>query len=207
MKIPKEYLSPKNYEGSRLIEIVDPKILMLKQALKDIQEKEANPILNAAEPHLKVIDPANAKIAALTKKIQEIVIKVKPMKDEFEIELEKLPEGTEEFTPKLQKIKDKIDPILKKVTDLESDIAKVKLSKKDDQDKYMAEMKKVERLDEKARLLKMKMSPLVNMFLIDKLSEFERATQLLEKNGKIYVEVIDELEEKIKSIRMANSKK
>jgi hypothetical protein len=39
------------------------------------------------------------------------------------------------------------------------------------------------------------------------LGEFETARQVIEKEGKMYVEVIDELEEKIKTLRAAKAKK
>lgn len=207
MQIPKEFLEEKNYEGSRLIEITDPEILNLKQKIKDIQEKEANPILNEAEPNLKVIDPANTKIGELVNKIKEISTKIRPLTLEFDEELKKLPKDITEFTPELNKIKDKIDPLMNEVKALEAQILEVKKGKQKEQEAYNEAIKKVEKLDARAALIKEKIQVLVNKIINPQLSEFEKALHLLEKDGKIYVEVIDEIEEKIKSIRALKVKK
>jgi len=207
MHIPKEYLEEKNYTGSRLVEITDPEILKLKQAIKDIQEKEANPILNEAEPLLKVIDPANTKIGELINKIKEITTKIRPLTLEFNEVSKNFPEDITEFPPELQVIKDKIDPLMNEVKALEEQVKEVKKSKENEQKQYNEAIKKVEKLDARASLIKEKMQVLVNKFINPQLSEFEKALHLLEKDEKVFVEIIDEIEEKIKTIRQLKAKK
>jgi chromosome segregation ATPase len=207
MQIPKEYLEEKNYEGSRLVEIIDPEILKLKQAIKDIQEKEANPILNEAEPLLKVIDPANTKIGELINKIKEISTKIRPLTIEFNEASKNFPEDITEFPPELQAIKDKIDPLLSEVKELESQVKEVKKGKENEQNLYNEAIKKVEKLDARASLIKEKMQVLVNKLIVPQLGEFEKALHLIEKDGKVFVEIIDEIEEKVKAIRSLASKK
>lgn len=153
MKISKEILAEKNYEGTRLVEIKDPKIKQLHEELTKLQ-KEAN-------PHLKIMESITPKLDPLFTKLREL---------------------DEQKT----KIKDQMTPI---------------------RAPYDIELKIVEGIDQKAQLIKNKMQPLVLRLVNPLLGEFEKANQLVEKGGKMYVEVVDEIEEKVKAIRLANIKK
>jgi len=201
MRIPEELLKESNYEGTRLIEINDPKVEELKAKLKDIQVNEANPILDGALPYLKVIDPVNAKIGRLKARIQPLVEKMRPLKEQFETEVARIGGDLKEFTPELQAIKEKIDPYIEKIQKIEEDVLKCREEKKAEQTAYDNEMKKVELLDQKARLIKNKLVPLINLIVNPQLGEFEKATSIIEKDGKIYAEVIDQIEERVKQIR------
>lgn len=153
MKISKEILLEKNYEGTRLIEIKDPKIKQLHKELSKLQVE--------ANPHLKIM---------------------------------------ESITPKM-------DPLFTKLRELELEKEKVKAQMAPIRAPYDKELKEVEKIDQRAQLIKNKIQPLVLKTIQPLLSEFEKANQLIEKNGSMFVEVTDEIEEKIKAIRASKLKK
>lgn len=106
----------------------------------------------------------------------------------------------EEITPRL-------DPLFAKLRNLEEAKAKVKEEMTPIREPYDKELQEVEKIDQKAQLIKNKIQPLVLDIVKDSLGEFETARQLIEKDGKMYIEVIDEIEEKIKLLRAAKAKK
>lgn len=152
MQIPKEYLTEKNYEGTRLIEVVDDKVAELKKELTALQI-EANPFLEEMEKLSPVLDPFFVKIG------------------EHQAAIDALKKEMEE--PKAE---------------------------------YNEWLKKVEEIDQKAQLIKNKIVPLVNAIVAPSLGEFEKANQMVPKDDKLFVEVIDEIEEKVKSIRATKTK-
>lgn len=147
MKIPKEYISEKNYEGSRFIEINDPKITALMKEISALQ-KEANPYLEVMDKYAKILDPHYQKIQKL-----------------------------------------------------QTEIGKIKEEMAEDKAKYDEELSKVEKIDQKAQVIKNKLMPVILDIVKGQLGEFEVAFQTKEKDGKIFVEVQDKLEELIKSLR------
>lgn len=152
MKIPTEILSEKNYEGTRLIEINDPKVTELQEELTKLQ-LEANPLLEEMEKITPILDPFYTKM----REHQEAITKIK---EEMEV-------------PKAE---------------------------------YTSWLEKVEKIDQKAQLIKNKIQPLVNAIVKPELGEFEKANQLVPRDRKLFVEVMDELEEKVKAIRAAKAK-
>lgn len=148
MQIPKELLSEKNYEGTRLIEIQDENILKLF--------KERSEILKAGEPIMKRMDE-------LSKPLDEFYLKLRPLEEERK----KLKEDMQPAVDAYQAVVDEMDTTI-----------------------Y-----------QKSRLIDQKLYPMVDNLVKDQLGEFEKASTLTERDGKFYVEVIDELEEKIKLIR------
>jgi len=50
-------------------------------------------------------------------------------------------------------------------------------------------------------LIKDKIQPIILDLVKNELGEFEKAQQTIDKDGKVFVEIIDEIEEKVKSIR------
>ena len=147
MFIPEDFLEVKNYDGTRLIEINDKKVVQLKAELKKLQ-LEANPILKETEKIFPKLDPFYVKKQKLMAEIKKLEEEMKPVNDEYMIHAEKL-----------------------------------------------------EKIDQKAQLIKNKMQPIVVDIVKGQLKEFEKANQIVEKEGKMYVEVTDEVEEKIKAIR------
>ena len=154
MQIDKELLSERNYTGSRLIEIVNPKLDELQVELSALQQ-EINPVLDklSAEYYPK-LDP-------LYKEVQELNEKVKALKDQ-------IGDITRSFQPDIEII---------------------------------------ESTEQKATLVKNKMQPLIQKEIEGKLEEFEIARHTVVKDGKLYVEVFDEIEEKVKAIRVSKAKK
>lgn len=152
MKIPAEYLSEVNYEGTRLIEINDETISSLTEELNALQA-EANPFLE--------------KMEALTPQMDPLYSRIQEMEDEK------------------KKIREELAPI---------------------RALYDIEAAEVEKIDAKATLIKNKMTPIVLDLVKDQLGEFEIALHTVTKDGKLYVEVRDEIEEKIKQIRAKNGR-
>lgn len=153
MKIDKEILSEKNYEGTRLIEITDERVLELKKQM-DALQMEMKPFLETIKPDWDSLD-------------------------------ESFP-ALREAQEALKKIQDERAPVLDKCRKFEVDFLMP--------------------IEQKAQLIKDKLQPLILNIIKDQLSEFETAKQTVDKDGKVYVEVIDEIEEKIKSLREIKAK-
>ena len=148
MKIPAEYLKESNYDGTRLIEITDPRVIKLSKEISKLKEP-AEPHLKRMEELSKVLDPIYSQINSHNKEISALREKMGPDKDLFDIEVAAL-----------------------------------------------------EKIDQKAQLIKNKMQPIVNELIKAELGEFDKPMQVITKeDGKMFVEIQDELEEKIKQIR------
>lgn len=204
MKIPAEYLSPKNYEGTRLIEINDPKVAELKARIKKYQE-EINPILDATMPLLKTLEPMKEKRRKLKAKCTAILEKMRPLREKYQAELALLPKK-QKTSRKLNQIAKELKVYIDQIHKIEKEeIEPINQQMKPLAEEYEREMKKVELIDQKASLVKMKFVPLINGIVAKDLGEFEVAKHVVEKDEKIYAEVFDLIEEKIKEIR-ANKK-
>jgi len=118
----------------------------------------------------------------------------------FQIEINPTLDRMEKLTPIL-------DPFYAKLGELEKEKEKVKLEMAPTREKYDALLEIVQKVDQRAQLIKNKMQPMVNKLVEKELGEFEKANQLVEKDGKMFVEIADELEEKIKSVRQAKATK
>lgn len=152
MKIPQEMLSEKNYEGTRLIEITDEKVIELNNQRKEF--------LKEGEPFLK---------------------------------------GMEKLSPPLDAWYAKLRPVEEQREQIKKDMQK-------DYDAYNEVWQEMDKVYQKGQLVSNKIQPLVNDFIKPQLEEFEVAKTMVERDGKLYVEVSDELEEKIKSIRASKKK-
>ena len=229
MQIDPTILSEKNYTGTRLIEINDPKVKELKDKLKKIQVEEVNPILDSTEPLLKILDPFYAKIRDLRESIKPILAKAKPLQEEYQRALEnteipKAPESplltelsekikvledeyNKEYArlvpkvPKLDALAEKMKVYIDEVHVIEAQINEIKKEMQPTKEAYEKEMKKVEIIDQRAQLIKSKLVPLVQSSIEKELGEFEKALQVIDKDEKMFVEVVDEIEEKIKQAR------
>lgn len=153
MNIPKEILSEKNYEGTRLIEIKDEKVLSLLAEVKKCGE-EAKPFLEEMEK--------------LTPALEVIYAELKPLED------------------KRKELKDKLTEELKP---------------------FQAQQEKADLINQKADAIKEKLYPIAREVIKGELSEFEMGGQFIERDGKVYIEVTDQIEQKIKEIRAFNAKK
>ncbi len=110
------------------------------------------------------------------------------------------------FLEKMDAITPEMDPIYQKIGEHQAAIKKLQEEVAPIRAKYDVELQEVEKIDQKATLIKSKIEPLVKEFVKDELGEFELAKQLLEVDGKVVVEVVDEIEEKIKQLRAKASK-
>lgn len=205
MQIDKKYLSEVNYTGSRLIEINDPKVEELKAKLREFQ-LEANPILKRTEPFLKEIEPLKEERRALKAKCTQLLTEMQPLRDQYDEETLKLPKNFKGSNKKLDLIARKIKVFIDKIHAHEKKMEKINKKIRPWSDKYEAEMKKVEAIDQQASIYKQKLVPLVNKLVEKDLTEFEEAKHVIEKDGKIYVEVFDQLEEFIKTYRQKKLK-
>ncbi len=125
-------------------------------------------------------------------KVSELNLKLKELQKEANPHLEIM----EKITPQL-------DPLYTKLRELEEQKSKIKAEMEPVKAPYDEELKIVEKIDQRAQLIKNKMQPMINKFIEGQLGEFEKAVQMKEVDGKLFVEVIDEIEEKVKSIRSA----
>lgn len=122
-------------------------------------------------------------------------------------ELNALQQEANPFLTEMDEIAPKMDPIFQKIQELEAEKNKLREELAPIRAPYDELLKKVEAIDSKAQLIKAKIQPIVNKIVEDQLGEFEKALHLKDENGKLYVEVIDEIEEKIKTIRQDKLKK
>lgn len=99
----------------------------------------------------------------------------------------------------------KHEPILdehyKKVGELRKQIEALNEEVKDVKETNLGLLKQVEAIDAKAQLVKNKIQPIVLEFVKDQLGEFEKAMQMKEIDGTLFVEVQDEIEETVKRVR------
>jgi chromosome segregation ATPase len=122
-------------------------------------------------------------------------------------ELNKLQAEANPHLKVMEEITPKLDPLFAKLRTLEEEKAKIKAEMTPIREPYDVELQAVEKIDQRAQLIKNKIQPLVLSLVKDSLGEFETARQLIEKDGKMYIEVIDEIEEKVKSLRASKAKK
>lgn len=117
------------------------------------------------------------------------------------------------INPTLDKLKselwDVLDEDYKELSVLNEKSAAIKEKIKDMQAKYAAELEKVQSAEQKARAIEDKIRPIVLKAIEGKLGEFETAKNTIVRDGKVYAEVYDEIEERVKAIRVqkANAKK
>lgn len=122
-------------------------------------------------------------------------------------ELNKLQAEANPHLKVMEEITPKLDPLFTQLRELDEKKAKVKAEMLPIREPYDKELQIVERIDQRAQLIKNKIQPMVLELVKADLSEFETARQLIEKDGKIYIEVVDEIEEKVKAIRANKAKK
>lgn len=107
----------------------------------------------------------------------------------------------------MDKISPELDVFFQKIAKLEEEKNKLREEMAPIRAPYDELLKQVEVIDSKAQLVKEKIQPLVNSIVESQLGEFEKALHLKEEDGKLYVEVVDEIEEKVKAIRQSKIKK
>lgn len=108
---------------------------------------------------------------------------------------------------KLEKLGKVLDPARIKIRELREKLKKEEDKIKEDckfDELVVQEAKAIEELEainQKADLVKNKITPIINNLVKDQLDEFEIARHVNVKEDKIFVEVFDEVEEKVKQLR------
>lgn len=117
-------------------------------------------------------------------------------------ELSELQKEANPYLEKMEALTPQMDPIYSEIAELESKKKELLAQVAPIRAQYDAEMQFVEEIDQRATLIKNKVQPIINDLVKGELGEFERAMQTVHKDGKLYVEVQDQLEEKIKQLRV-----
>ena len=125
--------------------------------------------------------------------------------ERVEVLQEKLTALQLEVTPILDKLQEnyysKADKIYAQIQELNKKLEPLKLELKELFEANQEDTKLIDEKEAEAKLIKDKMQPIIMDLVKDQLGEFETAKHTVYKDGKIYVEVFDEIEEKIKAIR------
>lgn len=100
-----------------------------------------------------------------------------------------------------------IDPIYQEVQKLNEEVKSKKFAIQELTKKFQEDIDAIEATEQKAQLVKNKMQPLILDAVKDQLGEFEIARHTVNREDGIYVEVFDEIEEKVKAIRASKAKK
>lgn len=122
-------------------------------------------------------------------------------------EIAKFKPIAEPFLKKMDELGKLLDPFYTKMRELDAEKDKIKKEIQPTLDDFNAQLKEMEAIEQKTDLIKNKIQPLVAKILETQLGETETGRQLIEKDDKLYVEVVEELEEKLKLIRMNKAKK
>lgn len=116
-----------------------------------------------------------------------------------------------EINPTLDKLSTEyypvIDPMYQEVQKLNTQIKEIKEKIAQKTSEFEADIKFIEDTEQKANLVKDKLQPIILEAVKDELGEFEVARQTVVRDEKIYVEIFDEIEEKVKQIRASKAKK
>lgn len=130
--------------------------------------------------------------------------------DETVIELQKeltsLQQEANPFLEEMEKYTPELDRVYGMVRELEAEKKKLLEDVAPTRELYDAEMANVQKIEQKAMVIKNKIQPLVLDIVASELGEFEKALQVSIIDGKTYVEVVDEIEEAIKKIRASKNK-
>jgi len=84
---------------------------------------------------------------------------------------------------------------------VEKERARIKEEMKPAYDAYQAKVAEMDKVYQKGQLVSDKIQPIVAELIKGELGEFEKGLTMKEVDGKLFVEVIDEIEEKVKAIR------
>lgn len=99
-----------------------------------------------------------------------------------------------------------IDPMYQEVQKLNERVKEIKANVAEKTKEFQPEIETIEATEQRAQLIKGKMQPIILKAVEGKLGEFETAKNTVVRDGKVYAEVYDEIEEKVKAIRASKSK-
>lgn len=135
----------------------------------------------------RLIEMTDSTVLSLLKEVKKCGEEVKPFLDEMD-----------KYTPEIDAIYAELRPIEEKRAELKE---KLTIALKP----FQVEQEKADMVYQKSDAIKQKIYPLARAFVAPHLSEFESAGQFIERDGKTYIEVTDEIEEKVKQIRAKNA--
>lgn len=135
----------------------------------------------------RLIEMTDSTVLSLLKEVKKCGEEVKPFLDEMD-----------KYTPEIDVIYAELRPIEEKRAELKE---KLTIALKP----FQVEQEKADMVYQKSDAIKQKIYPLARAFVDRHLSEFESAGQFIERDGKTYIEVTDEIEEKVKQIRAKNA--
>ena len=126
---------------------------------------------------------------------------------ELKKEISKFKPIAEPYLKEMDRLGKLLDPFYTKIRELEAEKDKLVKERQPNLDLFNAQLKEMEAIEQKTDLIKNKIQPLVAKLMEKELGEFETARQLIEQGDKLFVEIVDEIEEKVKLIRMQKVKK
>lgn len=128
---------------------------------------------------------------------------------ELKAQLKELSKHVEPILDGLQDTFKKFDATNKAIAEHQAEIKRLQDVLAPDREFYEAEMQKIKPHDDKAKLIKDKLEPLVIKIINEEMGEFEKALTIDEdkETGEIYVEVVDQIEELVTRIRSQKAKK
>ena len=135
----------------------------------------------------RLIEITDETILSLLKEVKKCGEEVKPFLDEMD-----------KYIPEIDAIYAELRPIEEKRAELKE---KLNIALKP----FQVEQEKADAIYQKSDAIKQKNYPLARAFVNPQLGEFESAGQFIERDGKTYIEITDEIEEKIKQIRAKNA--
>lgn len=136
----------------------------------------------------RLIEINDERVNVLQKKLTELQLEVNPILDKLQ-----------------ENYYSKADVIYAKIQELNKQLEPLKLELKTLFEANEEDTKLIDEKEAEAKLLKDKLQPIILDIVKDQLGEFETAKHTVSKDGKIYVEVFDEIEEKIKAIRASKA--
>ncbi|OGL46475.1 MAG: hypothetical protein A2W05_07160 [Candidatus Schekmanbacteria bacterium RBG_16_38_10] len=126
---------------------------------------------------------------------------------ELKKEISKFKPIAEPYLKEMDRLGELLDPFYTKIRELEAEKDKLVKERQPNLDLFNAQLKEMEAIEQKTDLIKNKIQPLVARLMEKELGEFETARQLIEQGDKLFVEVVEEVEELVKRIRMKKNKK
>lgn len=137
----------------------------------------------------RLIEITDEKVLSLLAEVKKCGEEAKPFLDE----MEKLTPALEVIYAELKPLEDKRKELKEKLTE--------------ELKPFQVQQEQADLINQKADAIKEKLYPIARKAIENELGEFEMGGQFIEKDGKTYIEVTDQLEEKIKQIRQFNLKK
>lgn len=137
----------------------------------------------------RLIEVTDETVIALQSELSELQKEANPYLAEME-----------KYTPEMDRVYGEINKLEEQKKALREEIAPTRAL-------YDEQLVEVEKIDQKAQVIKNKIQPLILDLVKEELGEFEKALQVIVRDGKTYVEVVDEIEEAVKKIRASKEKK